>query len=731
MIAVAGIVLIGPTGSASAACPNESLRAENGSLALPDCRAYEQVSPAEKGGYQALNKGWPVQATPDGEGLAFVSYGAYADPLSSSLPDAYVARRGLDGWQTTNVSPPNPDPTPPGGDPVSYDFSPDLTRRVVQVPLQSLAEGADPEVSNLFLGTEVASYSWINSTPPPVPLPSGCPFPEVQSQCWQVVDRLAFAGASADFQRVLLEAEGSLVTGAPEAPENLYESAFEGGAWHVSFVGILPDGQAAAGGSTAGSGSTLFYSTANPGNSNRVAQAMSDDGGRVIFQAASDEGETYEAGQLALTEIYDRIEGAETIEISRPAPGANPANPTAQPATFWAASDDGSHIFFTSSAELTSESNTGPANEGSDLYEYDLEDEELSDLSVDSTDPTGAGVLGVLGASRDGSYVYFAADGQLVPGEGEVGKPNIYVVHDGGAPVYVATVGETDGGDWTQQAAALESYVTGNGLTLAFTSRSSVPTANFPIGYDNVNDATGEAEREVYLYSAGSRQVICASCDPTGESPVGPGVLGGVNRQEFQSNFQSTPFHQVRSVSEDGNRVFFTSQDPLVSSLGGDEAQARVYEYERVGEGSCQAATGCVYLLSSPTATDEAVFLDSDESGDNAFIATPERLTASDRDQQLDIFDARHNGGFSQPPPLAPCEGDGCHGPSTQAPSAVGAATQSFMGQGNIRKKHAKPCPKGSVRRHRRCVRRHPHPRRHHHGTHPPNPARVGLGASR
>ena len=73
-------------------------------------------------------------------------------------------------------------------------------------------------------------------------------------------------------------------------------------------------------------------------------------------------------------------------------------------------------MFFTSRVELTNDADTGPEDNAANLYEYDFEKpegERLSDLTVDTVDPDGAGVLGLVTASEDGSYVYFVAEGEL------------------------------------------------------------------------------------------------------------------------------------------------------------------------------------------------------------------------------------------------------------------------------------------------------------------------------
>ena len=46
---------------------------------------------------------------------------------------------------------------------------------------------------------------------------------------------------------------------------------------------------------------------------------------------------------------------------------------------------------------------------------------------------------GVVQISEDGSYVYFVAEGTLAAGA-VAGEPNLYVSHDGGTPVFIATL---------------------------------------------------------------------------------------------------------------------------------------------------------------------------------------------------------------------------------------------------------------------------------------------------
>src|SRR5580698_3503126 len=68
-------------------CPNEQLRGQDGyTLKLPDCRAYEQVSPVEKNFTDALEGTDIVQSSPSGDGITFFSDAPFPGVLSATGP---------------------------------------------------------------------------------------------------------------------------------------------------------------------------------------------------------------------------------------------------------------------------------------------------------------------------------------------------------------------------------------------------------------------------------------------------------------------------------------------------------------------------------------------------------------------------------------------------------------------------------------------------------------------
>jgi hypothetical protein len=73
-------------------------------LALPEGRVYEMVSPVYKGGYGAS----PIGAVaPDGESVAFLSLGEFAEAPAGAHGIDYIARRGASGWTTTPLMAPD------------------------------------------------------------------------------------------------------------------------------------------------------------------------------------------------------------------------------------------------------------------------------------------------------------------------------------------------------------------------------------------------------------------------------------------------------------------------------------------------------------------------------------------------------------------------------------------------------------------------------------------------
>jgi hypothetical protein len=241
-----------------------------------------------------------------------------------------------------------------------------------------------------------------------------------------------------------------------------------------------------------------------------------------------------------------------------------------------------------------------------------------------------------------------------------------------------------------------------DGHWLAFMSSADLT------GYDTQDAISGHPDEEVYLYSASSNELSCASCNPTGARPVGVEsgdgtLLVGTQGTPFAANVLpwtqyalGSTLYQSRYLSDSG-RLFFDSNDALVpQDVNGTQD---VYEFEPPGVGDCSASAatfsersgGCVGLISSGSSAEESAFLDASETGGDVFFLTAARLLPQDFDNALDVYDAHEcrTGApcFAAPQVIPPpCStGDSCKPAPTPQPSIFGAtASATFSGAGNV-----------------------------------------------
>ena len=411
-----------------AACPNEQLRG-GFSARLPDCRAYELVTPPvknssqfdariEAGVREHGRRGWRSGHAPHQE----------PRPGAPTAGEQYVATRGAGGWIAEDIMPLE-----------SYDgvgcpeyqrvyaYSDQLTKDVMLAGGGSSASASgnvdeDPESCNpegrqvvsgepvgyenlLVRDNATGTYQLVNVTPPGV-TPADA----------------HFQAASADLSHVIFTETSPLAEGARYGVENLYE--WDEGA--LRLVSVLPDG-------TAVPGSLAAERQVRRAEHEGV---VSSDGSHVLF--------TYGGA------LYDRIDGQRTVQIDEKQGGSGPSGG----GSFKAATADGSKVFFLDESKLTADS-TAAAGEP-DLYECALPEGaskcELTDLTVAAAGEH-ADVLRVtpLGG-HDSSYVYFVAKGVLASNtreftnsegktvvEGaEAGKQNLYL-WNGEKTTFIAT----------------------------------------------------------------------------------------------------------------------------------------------------------------------------------------------------------------------------------------------------------------------------------------------------
>jgi hypothetical protein len=676
------------TGSPSP-CANEQQRAEQPyGLELPDCRAYEMVSPLDTEGQDATDS-FVVpgpRAAVSGDAVTYASAGNFADPTGSAFEDQFVSRRGPGGWSTQEITPlHDPEATDQY---TSYEgdaFTPELSAGIADTTASLTTEPTTGEYKLYLDDFANSSYRYVGD--------AGGYEGGLQSPI----------GTSLDLTHVVFE---PVVSG----------QVLEWVNGEVVPVNVNNNGESME--ARVGDGTRE-----NEHRARDAWHAVSADGSRVYFTSPGYEvgyGASGSPGALYLRENAEQpqslVVGGEctvpsdacTVDVSASERLlASPAGPSTP--RFWGASADGSKVFFSSDEELTEDAYTGPAGNAANLYEYDLEKpegERLKDLTVDKTDADGAAVEGVVQISEEGSYVYFVAEGDLA-GSAVAGEPNLYVSHDGGASKFITTlaagdhrvwdaVGKFAGGPEDNQA-----VVTPDGTRLAFMSEKSLT------GYDNEQAEPGECEgaqesgecEEVYLYDAETGGLACASCNPSGLRPAGPSNL---------TIFPHFPVgeHRPRNLVESG-ALFFDSSDALVAHAS--DGRQNVYEYE----------DGRVYPISDVAGGFESFFMDASANGEDVFFGSADQLLPQDTSNNVVVYDARVGGGF--PVTVAPpsCDnGDSCKPPPAPQLGVFGApGSATFSGPGNIApvaatkpavkaKAKSVKCKKGYTKKKDKCVKK-------------------------
>jgi hypothetical protein len=277
--------------------------------------------------------------------------------------------------------------------------------------------------------------------------------------------------------------------------------------------------------------------------------------------------------------------------------------------------------------------------------------------------------------------IYFYSPEDLVEGQiGGNGQRNLYLYRNG----HLQLVTTFEPGTEVERSTISE-----DGSHAAFMTRASLTPY----------DATGF--HEIYTYAADTGALRCASCRPGGLPP------------------QADTVHAAEAgptMSNDGKTFFATSEALVPQDTDGIRD---VYEY----------ADGRAQLISSGTGDNDSTgglelvsfFFGSlhtglesvSRDGTDVYFTSFETLAPEDQNGSfMKIYDARIGGGFDVVPDLGNCAAaDECHGAGSSPVPTPEIATGAHLGKsGNVQTPHKKK------KKHRRHHRKHKHHAKRHGG---------------
>jgi hypothetical protein len=668
-----------PVAATADSCPNAAERF-GASANLPDCRAYELVTPMikEDNDYLAAIHGFP-----DGNHVAIMSLLPYPGAHNGQIANT-MSTRTSSGWVSTSLT-----PRQGPGEPVEYQspdnlglhsfqvsFASDFSAAFVDSPYASdpLDQDGTTDVYRVDIPSGASSLAALPDSGPMTEALANPPGVFDPSGLLNMIGTFV-AGNSGDGSHVFFETTVALPTapGTPAFTPTTGEAVYERYGGHTYLVGVLPDGSVPACGAEIANGGQNASNAVPTYNS----PAIAPDGSNFVFRTpgwrACPGGNT---PTLYLRE-HNGTPQARTVEL----PGDG----------LLARSADGSKL-------LTTDNPFYKRSNGN-IYVYDI--------PTGQTTVIGQGEL--VAFSPDLSHVYYMEGRyQASSGLGTSGTQISLYENGTSKPVLDATAAAGFSSEFFSTAAQPDNYAstTPDGSKLLFLDRANLTSYN---SEDPtclvVNSHIGLKEAhcaEAYLYDAANGSVTCVSCNPNGTPPVASVALfQRVNAHQAEGSIASFIPTEMENLSPDGSRVFFETEEALVP-----QDTNGVYDvYER--------EDGHYYLLSSGHGSYGSYLDGVGNNGNDIFIQSTDNLLPQDLENSQLVYDARVGGGFPYTPPVYGCDSGQCQGPQTPAPIFAPPPSSTFSGLGNPVTEEVKPVSVHKATKRKATKKRHKTPPKH------------------
>lgn len=674
-------------------CPNAHVRALTGSNYLPDCRAYELVTPGYAGAVQILPSEGFTQFSETFGGSAFtqipLNFGYATSPsrisfmagvgaiegtdAANSLLDYYQATRTAKGWVTTI----------PGlkGSETLHTYW-----RYCSDSQNLCIDHIGPHFKYDEQTKEV--YELPKEEAPFLYKSDGTRIGRLPTNVATVKGGSNFHGdslPSGDFSHFIFSTHTKFTPDGKEtAPGSVYDNDIA--AKTVKVISLDGDEH------------PIEVEPAAASDTERVTgiAGISTDGSRVLMAGTTFPYCNVESYPFKCeyelnwpARLYMRENDAVTKEVSR-----------GKEVNFVGMNRSGSKVYFTTAEKLLPQDK----DTSEDLYLWEAEGDKLTLVSQEGTlgndDACNAswtekcgvkpltpehfqegqffdrhahvpGIDDVLAPSSGAIYFYSPED--LVEGQtGGNGQRNLYLYRNG----HLQLVTTFEPGTEVERSTIAE-----DGSHAAFMTRASLTS------YDSFH------AHEIYTYDADTGAMRCASCPPSGLPPKGDTVHAG----------ESGPF-----MANDG-RTFFATSEALVPQ--DTDGIRDIYEYTGGRAQLISTGTGdhdstgeleiVSFFFNNLHIGLEAVSRD----GTDVYFESFETLVPQDQNGNfMKIYDARAGGGFDIVPELGDCAAaDECHGTGSAPPPTPEIATGAHLGKsGNVKPHH----------------KRKPHKKRHSHKRH-------------